>query len=196
MTAARPTPRASICSPRGSSPIAARGSTSSSTPRTSSTSASTASASCRSPRCSTRSACRARRSSTPSTTASPIVARQGRLADPVRRRAMARPEADASTSSTPRPARSCSRPARRSRPRAANKAAKDGLKTLLIPTEEIFGRYSALRPGQREDRRDLHRGRRRGLARRISRSSTRPGSTGSSCSTSTTSTPAPGSATR
>jgi DNA-directed RNA polymerase subunit beta len=28
-------------------------------------------------------------------------------------------------------------------PRAANKAAKDGLKTLLIPTEEVFGRYSA-----------------------------------------------------
>jgi DNA-directed RNA polymerase subunit beta len=29
-------------------------------------------------------------------------------------------------------------------PRAANKAAKDGLEALLIPTEEIFGRYSAL----------------------------------------------------
>jgi DNA-directed RNA polymerase subunit beta len=28
-------------------------------------------------------------------------------------------------------------------PRAANKVAKDGLETLLIPTEEIFGRYSA-----------------------------------------------------
>ncbi|MGV3555521.1 MAG: DNA-directed RNA polymerase subunit beta, partial [Croceibacterium sp.] len=28
-------------------------------------------------------------------------------------------------------------------PRAANKAEKDGLKALLIPTEEIFGRYSA-----------------------------------------------------
>ncbi|MCX7676597.1 MAG: DNA-directed RNA polymerase subunit beta, partial [Alteraurantiacibacter sp.] len=28
-------------------------------------------------------------------------------------------------------------------PRAANKAEKDGLKTLLIPTEEIFGRYAA-----------------------------------------------------
>jgi len=28
-------------------------------------------------------------------------------------------------------------------PRAANKAAKDGLEMLLIPTEEIFGRYSA-----------------------------------------------------
>ena len=28
-------------------------------------------------------------------------------------------------------------------PRAANKAAKDGLETLLIPTEEIYGRYSA-----------------------------------------------------
>ncbi|GAO40636.1 DNA-directed RNA polymerase beta subunit [Sphingomonas changbaiensis NBRC 104936] len=29
-------------------------------------------------------------------------------------------------------------------PRAANKAGKDGLTTLLIPTEEIYGRYSAL----------------------------------------------------
>ncbi|MGE2794113.1 hypothetical protein ACQHME_24605, partial [Escherichia coli] len=28
-------------------------------------------------------------------------------------------------------------------PRAANKAFKDGLTDLLIPTEEIFGRYSA-----------------------------------------------------
>jgi DNA-directed RNA polymerase subunit beta len=28
-------------------------------------------------------------------------------------------------------------------PRAANKAAKDGLETLLIPTEEIFGRFAA-----------------------------------------------------
>ncbi|MBN8811153.1 MULTISPECIES: DNA-directed RNA polymerase subunit beta [Sphingomonas] len=28
-------------------------------------------------------------------------------------------------------------------PRAANKAQKDGLETLLIPTEEVFGRYSA-----------------------------------------------------
>jgi DNA-directed RNA polymerase subunit beta len=28
-------------------------------------------------------------------------------------------------------------------PRAANKAGKDGLKDLIIPTEEIFGRYSA-----------------------------------------------------
>ena len=37
--------------------------------------------------------------------------------------------------------------------------------TLLIPTEEIFGRYSRLRPDQRDDRRDLHRGRRRSVAR-------------------------------
>ncbi|WP_126172117.1 DNA-directed RNA polymerase subunit beta [Altericroceibacterium xinjiangense] len=29
-------------------------------------------------------------------------------------------------------------------PRAANKAAKDGVERLLIPTEEVFGRYSAL----------------------------------------------------
>ncbi|QZD87285.1 DNA-directed RNA polymerase subunit beta [Qipengyuania psychrotolerans] len=29
-------------------------------------------------------------------------------------------------------------------PRAANKAAKDGLETLLLPTEEIFGRYASV----------------------------------------------------
>ena len=29
-------------------------------------------------------------------------------------------------------------------PRAANKAAKDGLTTLLIPTEEVFGRYASV----------------------------------------------------
>jgi DNA-directed RNA polymerase subunit beta len=28
-------------------------------------------------------------------------------------------------------------------PRAANKAGKDGLSQLVIPTEEVFGRYSA-----------------------------------------------------
>ena len=44
---ARRTPRASCCSPPASSPIAAPGSTSSSTPRTSSTCASTGAASCR-----------------------------------------------------------------------------------------------------------------------------------------------------
>jgi DNA-directed RNA polymerase subunit beta len=34
-------------------------------------------------------------------------------------------------------------------PRAANKAGKDGLETLLLPTEEIFGRYSRVRPDRR-----------------------------------------------
>ena len=33
-------------------------------------------------------------------------------------------------------------------PRRANKAAKDGLKQLLIPTEEIYGRYLGVRPDQ------------------------------------------------
>ena len=81
-------------------------------------------------------------------------------------------------------------------PRAANKAAKDGLDELLIPTEEIFGRYSApttwstTRPARSISRRATS------SPPRISRSSTRPASTGSSCSTSITSTPAPGSATR
>ena len=46
-TRARPIPRASCCLPPASSPIAAPGSTSSSTPRTSSMSASTGAASCR-----------------------------------------------------------------------------------------------------------------------------------------------------
>jgi DNA-directed RNA polymerase subunit beta len=80
-------------------------------------------------------------------------------------------------------------------PRAANKAAKDGLKTLLIPTEEIFGRYAA------NDLIDEKTGRiyieagdevspktskaRQGRDRPARR-----------CSTSTTSTPARGSATR
>ena len=49
MTAARPTHRASSCSPPASSPIAAAGSTSNSTPRTSSLCASTGAASCRPP---------------------------------------------------------------------------------------------------------------------------------------------------
>jgi DNA-directed RNA polymerase beta subunit len=63
--------RASCCSPAASFPIAAPGSTSSSTPRTSSTRASTAAARSRSPRCSRRSASMPRRSSTPTTTRSP-----------------------------------------------------------------------------------------------------------------------------
>ncbi len=42
-----------------------------------------------------------------------------------------------------RPVRSCSPSGQKISPRAANKAAKDGLTDLLIPTEEIFGRYSA-----------------------------------------------------
>ena len=70
-----------------------------------------------------------------------------------------------STSSTPRPARSCSRPARRSARAPPTRPARTVSQTLLIPTEEIFGRYSALRPDQRDDRRDLHRGRRRSVGR-------------------------------
>ena len=61
--------RASTCSPRASSPIAARGSTSSSTPRTSSTSASTAAASCRSRRCCWRWTARAPKACAPSAAA-------------------------------------------------------------------------------------------------------------------------------
>ena len=69
-TRARPTRRASCCSPRGSSPTAAPGSTSSSTPRTSSSCGSTGVASCRPRPSSMASAWMARRSSPPSMTSS------------------------------------------------------------------------------------------------------------------------------
>jgi DNA-directed RNA polymerase beta subunit len=80
-------------------------------------------------------------------------------------------------------------------PRAANKAAKDGLTQLVIPTEEISAAIprstsSTIRPARSTSKRATR------SAPRIWRSSTRPGSTGSSCSTSITSTPAPGCATR
>jgi DNA-directed RNA polymerase subunit beta len=127
-------------------PTAARGSTSSSTPRTSSTSASTASASCRSPRCSTRSARRradarlllqqghleALVGKAGEGWQVPFVAEQWRGTKP------AFPLVDAKTGEEVFPAN------QKVSPRAANKAAKDGLETLLIPTEEVFGRYSAL----------------------------------------------------
>jgi DNA-directed RNA polymerase subunit beta len=46
--------------------------------------------------------------------------------------------------STPRPARKCSRPTRRSRRAPPTRPPRTGSRTLLIPTEEVFGRYSAL----------------------------------------------------
>jgi DNA-directed RNA polymerase subunit beta len=49
-----------------------------------------------------------------------------------------------STWSTPRPAKSCSRSGQEDQPRRRQQGeARTALKTLLIPTEEIFGRYSA-----------------------------------------------------
>jgi DNA-directed RNA polymerase subunit beta len=80
-------------------------------------------------------------------------------------------------------------------PRAANKAVKDGLEELLIPTEEIFGRYSALilsttRPAASMSRQAMK------SPPKTSKHSTRPASTASNCSTSTMSSPAPGCATR
>ena len=80
-------------------------------------------------------------------------------------------------------------------PRAANKAGKDGLETLLIPTEEVFGRFSAY-DLVNDATGEIYIEAGDELSPRISRSSTRPASTGSSCSTSTTPIPAPGSATR
>ena len=124
------------------------------------------------------------------------VARPGRLADPVRRRAVARRQADVRRWSTPRPARKCSPPARRSRPRAANKAAKDGLDDAADPDRgnlrPLFGAttWSTRRPAASTSRPA------RKSPPRTSRRSTRRASTSSSCSTSTTSTPARGSATR
>ena len=81
-------------------------------------------------------------------------------------------------------------------PRKANAAAKDGLKNLIIPTEEIFGRFSAY-DLINEKTGEIYVEAGDEVSRRESREcSTRPASTGSSCSTSTMSTPAPGSATR
>jgi DNA-directed RNA polymerase subunit beta len=55
---------------------------------------------------------------------------------------MARTEADLRSCQC-EAAKSYSRQGQKITPRAANKAAKDGLAQLLIPTDEIFGRYSA-----------------------------------------------------
>ncbi len=76
--------------------------------------------------------------------------------------------------STPTPARSCSRPNEKITPRRANQAAKDGAQEPHHPDRGNLRPLFGLRPHQREDRRDLHRGRRRGQRRRISRSSTKP----------------------
>ena len=80
-------------------------------------------------------------------------------------------------------------------PRKANQAAKDGLKNLIIPTEEIFGRFSAY-DLINEKTGEIYIEAGDEVSAENWRSSTRPASTGSSCSTSITSTPAPGSATR
>ena len=72
-----------------------------------------------------------------------LAARRRRLAAALRRRTRGAARSRPSTSSMPSRAKWSSQRAPRSRPRAANKADKDGLKELLIPTEEIFGRYSA-----------------------------------------------------
>jgi DNA-directed RNA polymerase subunit beta len=164
--------RASCCSPPASSRTAARGSTSSSTPRTSSTSASTASASCRRRRCSMRSAWTARKildhfykTRRPSS-----ATRKGWHA--VHRRA------HGAASSRVRPGR---REDRRSRvpgrqedqPARRQQGGRRTAWTLLIPTEEIFGRYSSPMTSSTRDRRDLHRSRRR--ARRKPRGAARQG---------------------
>jgi DNA-directed RNA polymerase subunit beta len=80
-------------------------------------------------------------------------------------------------------------------PRAANKAAKDGLASSSSRPRRFSAAIppsisSTTRPARSTSRRATR------SAPRISRSSTRPASTGSSCSTSITSTPAPGCATR
>ena len=46
-------------------------------------------------------------------------------------------------------------------PRLARKIAEDGVKELLVRDEDLYGLYPRRRTGQREDRRNLCRGRRR-----------------------------------
>ena len=121
--------------------------------------------------------------------------RQERLADPLRRRAMARPEADPRRGRR-RQRRSHLQGGREDHPAQGQPGGQGRPQERHHPDRGNLRPLLGVRPDQREDRRDLHRGRRRGLAPRISRSSTRPASTGSSCSTSTMSTPARGSATR
>ena len=70
-------------------------------------------------------------------------ARHERLAGPLRRRAMARPEADLRHRRRQDRARSSSRPARRSARAPPTRRPRTASTQLLIPTEEIFGRYSA-----------------------------------------------------
>ena len=70
-------------------------------------------------------------------------ARQGRLADPLSSPSNGAARSRPSTSPTARPAKSCSRPGRRSARAPPTRRPRTGSPTLMIPTEEIFGRYSA-----------------------------------------------------
>ena len=80
-------------------------------------------------------------------------------------------------------------------PRAANKAAKDGLNDLLIPTEEVFGRYSAV-DLINEKTGEIYIEAGDEVSAENLEGSTMPASMRSNCSISTKLTPAPGSATR
>ena len=76
-------------------------------------------------------------------------------------------------------------------PRKATAAAKEGLKNLLIPTEEIFGRYSAF-DLINEKTGEIYIEAGDEVSAETSRKSMRRRSTSSSCSTSIMSTPARG----
>ena len=197
-TRARPIPRASTCSPPASFPIAAPGSTSSSTPRTSSMCASTGAASCRRRRCCWRSGARPRREKT-----APRARRK--LDDDERRSAACRRRRSSSFfygtvvfTTARRAGRPPFDPERmqgvkltvdlidaktgkvdgrgRHQDDAAAGAAScrtQGLKEQLVPPEELIGRYVAADIDQRGDRRDLRRGRRRAHRRDARRSSRR-----------------------
>jgi hypothetical protein len=80
-------------------------------------------------------------------------------------------------------------------PRAANKAGKDGLEVLLIPTEEIFGRYSAY-DLVNDATGEIYIEAGDEVSPEALRNSTRRASTASSCSTSIMSPSARGCATR
>jgi DNA-directed RNA polymerase subunit beta len=68
------------------------------------------------------------------------------------------------TSSTATPAKSCSRPAQKITPRARQQGGQGRPLPARHPDRGDFRPLFGLRPHQREDRRDLHRGRRRGFS--------------------------------
>ena len=167
-TRARPIPRASSVRRAHHSRIAAPGSISSSTPRTSSMSASTAAASCRSPRCSMRSA------STSEQILDTFYKHRSPTREPRTAGARLRPQRFAAIKPTvdlidAKTGRSWSRPARRSRRAWRGSSPKRASRTCWCADEDLYRPLPRRGHRQREDRRDLRRGRRRDRPRSCSR---------------------------